>query len=53
MDICHRYPELTRSKWRMSPKVFAGIPRRVARVQREIADADRREWFELHYGEEK
>ncbi|GAA2255034.1 hypothetical protein GCM10010104_60060 [Streptomyces indiaensis] len=53
MDICHRYPELTRSKWRMSPKVFAGITRRVERVQREIADADRREWFELHYGEEK
>ncbi|MFB7867708.1 hypothetical protein [Streptomyces sp. NPDC056069] len=53
MDICHRYPELTRSKWRMRPKVSTGITRRVERVQREMADADRREWFELHCGEEK
>jgi hypothetical protein len=33
--------------------VYAGITRRVERVQREIADMDRREWFQLHYGSEK
>jgi hypothetical protein len=33
--------------------VYAGITRRVERVQREIAEMDRREWFQMHYGNEK
>ncbi|MFE9169465.1 HNH endonuclease [Streptomyces kebangsaanensis] len=53
MDLQHRYPELKFTKRAMRPEVYAGITRRVERVQREIADADRREWFELHYGDER
>ncbi|WP_439948682.1 hypothetical protein [Streptomyces sp. BBFR109] len=33
--------------------MYAGITRRVERVQREIAEMDRREWFQMHYGNEK
>lgn len=53
MDLHHRYPKEGFATRAMPPRVYAGIIRRVERVQREIADIDRREWFQLHYGNEK
>jgi hypothetical protein len=53
MDLHHRYPKAGFATRAMRPEVYAGITRRVERVQREIADMDRREWFRLHYGNEK
>ncbi|WP_037890100.1 HNH endonuclease [Streptomyces sp. NRRL S-87] len=53
MDLHHRYPKAGFATRAMPPRIYAGITRRVERVQREIADADRREWFRLHYGREK
>ncbi|MFF1893994.1 HNH endonuclease [Streptomyces sp. NPDC058206] len=52
MDLHVRYPKVGFATRAMAPRVYAGITRRVDRVQREIADIDRREWFELHYGGE-
>ncbi|GAA0488279.1 hypothetical protein GCM10009544_56790 [Streptomyces stramineus] len=53
MDLHHRYPKAGFATRAMRPEVYAGITRRVGRVQREIADMDRREWFRLHYGGER
>ncbi|MGC4950055.1 hypothetical protein ACLQ2N_28125 [Streptomyces sp. DT224] len=53
MDLHHRYPKAGFATRAMRPAVYAGITRRVERVQREIADMDRREWFRLHYGGER
>ncbi|MEV0636356.1 hypothetical protein AB0I77_15560 [Streptomyces sp. NPDC050619] len=53
MDLHHRYPKVGFATRAMPPAVYAGISRRVERVQREIADMDRREWFRLHYGSER
>ncbi|MBC9714464.1 HNH endonuclease [Streptomyces sp. TRM66268-LWL] len=53
LDLHHRYPKAGFATRAMRPEVYVGITRRVARVQREIADMDRREWFRLHYGRER
>ncbi|MGW1866162.1 HNH endonuclease [Streptomyces mauvecolor] len=53
LDLHHRYPKAGFATRAMRPEVYAGITRRVERVQREIADMDRREWFRLHYGHER
>ncbi|MBJ6641374.1 HNH endonuclease [Streptomyces sp. DHE7-1] len=53
MDLHHRYPEAGFATRGMPPRVYAGITKRVERVQREIADMYRCEWFQLHYGSEK
>ncbi|MER8043478.1 HNH endonuclease signature motif containing protein [Streptomyces sp. NPDC094032] len=53
LDLHHRYPKAGFATRAMRPEVYAGITRRVERVQREIADTDRREWFRLHYGSER
>ncbi|MGW4599562.1 HNH endonuclease [Streptomyces sp. NPDC004457] len=53
LDLHHRYPKERFATRGMPPRVYAGITRRVERVQREIADMDRREWFQMHYGDEK
>ncbi|MCX4909605.1 HNH endonuclease [Streptomyces sp. NBC_00878] len=52
MDLHHRYPKVGFTSRAMRPEVYVGIPRRVERVQGEIADIDRRDWFRHHYGRE-
>lgn len=53
MDLHHRFPKLGFAKRAMPPEVYAGITKRVERVQREIADPDRRNWFRHHFGTKK
>lgn len=52
MDMHHRYPKGGFAKRAMRPEVYAGILQRVQKVQFEIAEGDRRDWFRHHYGDE-
>ncbi|MFJ8547166.1 HNH endonuclease [Streptomyces sp. NPDC093586] len=53
MDLSHTFPKAGFRTRPMRPEVYAGITKRVERVQREMADADRRDWFRHHYGSDK
>ncbi|MFJ7146682.1 HNH endonuclease [Streptomyces sp. NPDC100445] len=53
MDLSYLFPKAGFSTKPMRPQVYRGIPGRVERAQREIADTDRRDWFRHHYGKEK